>query len=262
MSKVKRRDDKYVDKSATKIWLEEASPDNPYLTEDAFCHGYNFLDLVENKSYSDIVYLLFKGELPSLESSRLFTALMVACITPGPRSPAARAAVLAGVGKTDPELILPIALNILSGKNGGAADILPSMRFIVRNVKKDPEEIIANINDSDGATALPPGFAQVFGGSDPLTVKLGESLATYSEASQCLPWVLAVARGINNGGLLMTGLFSAVLCDLGFSPKVGGGIFQICNAPGLCAHGFEFIGQPLTSVPFLDDDDYFIEDLK
>ncbi|MGI9287875.1 MAG: hypothetical protein ACR2P1_20990 [Pseudomonadales bacterium] len=261
--KVQKRDGSFTTKTATNIWFEEPASENSYLVENAFCHGYNLIDLIRKRSFADTVYLLLRGELPNKEQSELFGCLMVAFMSPGPRHPATRAAVLAAVGKTDPALILPLSLSILTGENYGAYDVLPAMRFIVRNSRKAPqqvaEDIVKQVKD-DSETAV-PGFGNLFNGVDPLTNKIADTLTQLPGAGECMHWSVSFVAELRraNIGWLPTGLFAAVLCDLGFNPKLGAGLYQLCSAPGLLAHGMEFVGKPLTSVPFPDDDHYHIE---
>ena len=261
--KIQRRDEAFTKKTATKIWFEEPASENSYLTENAFCHGYNLLDLVQKRSFAETVYLLFRGELPNKTQAELFGCLMVAFMSPGPRHPATRAAVLAAVGKTDPALILPISLSILAGENGGAQDVLPAMRFIVRNSGKDAEHVAVAVLEqmSTGSEIAVPGFGRAFDGIEPLTGKLASTLLALPAAGDCMQWAVRFVASIKsaNVGWLPTGLFAAVLCDLGFNPKSGAGLYQLCSAPGLLAHGMELVGKPITSVPFPADDCYHIE---
>ncbi len=261
--KIQRRDEAFTKKTATKIWLEEPASENEYLTKNAYCHGYNLIELVQQRSFADTVYLLFRGELPNQTQAQLFGCLMVAFMSPGPRHPATRSAVLAAVGKTDPALILPISLSILAGENGGAQDILPTMRFIVRNSRQDAEHVAATMLEQITAAGdiTVPGFGRAFDGIEPLTGKLASTLLALPGAGQCMQWAARFVASIEhvNLGWLPTGLFAAVLCDLGFNPKAGAGLYQLCSAPGLLAHGMELVGKPITSVPFPADDCYHIE---
>lgn len=97
------------------------SPDNPYIAEHCRCRGYDLFELVQKRSFVDIIYLLLRGELPTKDQAQLFETLLVALINPGPRHPATRAAMNAGVGKTNTAHILPIALPVLGGDHLGAA---------------------------------------------------------------------------------------------------------------------------------------------
>ena len=42
--------------------------------------GYNLVDLVGKYSYADLTYLLWRGELPSAEHSRMMDALLTVCL--------------------------------------------------------------------------------------------------------------------------------------------------------------------------------------
>src|SRR5208283_3673716 len=42
--------------------------------------GYNLMDLIVKYSYADLTYLLWRGELPSAEHSRMMDALLTVCL--------------------------------------------------------------------------------------------------------------------------------------------------------------------------------------
>ncbi|MEX1033477.1 MAG: citrate synthase [Cellvibrionaceae bacterium] len=265
-SRVTRREDQFAKKIVTKIWSETPSTKNPYIAESSHCHGYDLLELMAKRSYPDLVFLLFKGELPTPQESQLMERLMIAFINPGPRHPATRAAMNAGVGKTDPSHILPIGLTILGGEHLGAAEVEPAIRWLRKQAKRDPhttaEELIkAHSDKEEGDLHIAPGFGSHFGGVDQMVVRIARQLITLPGAGKIMQWADAFSRALeqHNMGWLSTGLVGAVLADLGFQPRMGGGIFQIMSAPGLFAHGIEMASKPLTAMPFPDDKDYFIE---
>ena len=266
-SKVVRRDEKFAERTSTRIWQEEPSEENPYVAESSRCHGYDQLDLVKRRSFVDVFYLLFRGELPSADEAELFEALMVAFINPGPRHPSTRAAMNAGVGKTDPGLILPIALITLSGKHNAAGALEEAMRFL-RKIKRHPaidvlpQLLIENKRPKEGDWYIAPGFGSHFNGVDIMSGKIASYLSGLPGAGSSLLWGQSFSEVLNEHGLgwLATGVVAAVLTDLGFSPRAAAGIYQIICAPGLFAHGVELANKPLTAMPFMNDEDYIIED--
>ena len=137
---VSRRDDEFVTRPVTRIWREQATPDNPYVAQSCACHGYDILELASKRSYIDVLYLLFRGELPTSEQEQLLQRLMIACINPGPRHPATRAAMNAGVSRTDAGHILPLSLTLLS-----ASDVEDSMRFLRKNQRRAAVEVAAEL---------------------------------------------------------------------------------------------------------------------
>src|SRR3982750_4204076 len=120
---VRSRNEPFAQRTATRIWHEEPSGDNPYIARSALCHGYDLFELMDKRSFVDVFYLLFRGELPSKADAQLLQTLMIALINPGPRHPATRAAMNTGVGKTDPVHILPIATAVLGGQHAGSGDV-------------------------------------------------------------------------------------------------------------------------------------------
>ncbi|MDX9709449.1 MAG: hypothetical protein RBT64_07820 [Trichloromonas sp.] len=264
--KVRRRDEEFTKRAATKIWQESPSPGNPYIAESCLCHGYDLLELMKKRGFVETLLLLFRGELPSKDTARLFEQLMIALINPGPRHPATRAAMCAGVGKTDTTQILPVALTVLSGEFLGAGEVEESMRFLQKKGQSDPLDVAATLlaqatRPEAGDWHVAPGFGCRFGGIDRLAVRQAHLLAALPAAGRCLAWGSAFSEALaeHGQGWLTTGLAAAVFADLGIQPRLGPGLFQLLNAPGMLAHGVELANKPLTALPFVKDEDYIIE---
>lgn len=263
--KVEKRDEEFAQKITTKIW-EEVPGDNPYIAIDARCHGYSIADLAEKCSYVEVLYLLFRGELPSRLETELLEKLMVFLINPGPRHPATRAAMNAGIGKTDPEHVLPIGLTILGGTHLGGGEVEPAMRFLRKHARRPAEQAVEELlqkstRPDEGDWHIAPGFGSRFGSIDIMPCKMAESLADQNEDLKLLNWGCEFSRLLApyNMGWLSTGVAAAVFADLGFQPRLGAGVFQLLNAPGLLAHGMEQANKPITAMPFVKDEDYVIE---
>ena len=268
---VRSRNEAFVDKTSTKIWCEQACEDNPYLAQSALCHGYDLIELMQKRSFVDVLYLLFRGELPCAAQTQLLETLMIGLINPGPRHPATRAAMNTGIGKTDPVHILPIASAILGGTHLGGGEVEPAMRFLRQHQKKDPattaKQLLAEVdNIDDGNCRVAPGFGRRYGGIDILANRIAQQLYQTALAhthldTPVLAWTIQFTSAINTEGLgcLNTGIAAAVFADLGFQPRLGGSLFQLLGAPGLIAHGVELANKPITAMPFVKDENYVIE---
>lgn len=263
---VRRRSELFTKRPITKIWEELSGLNNPYVAERARCYGYDLFELMEKRSFVDVLYLLFRGELPPKAHAELFEGLMIALINPGPRHPAARASMNAAVSKTDIAHLLPISLSVIGGEHLGAVEVEKSMRFFRKNLKRRPDEITAEIVETGDKPAEGdwhpfPGFGSRFGGTDVLTQELARRLVVFPGAGKALKWGDTLARLLHDHqmGWLPTGLAAAVFADLGFSTRSGVGLFQLLNAPGLLAQGLEMANKPLTAMPFLSDEEYIIE---
>lgn len=266
---VRSRNEAFAERIPTRIWSEISSADNPYLATAAQCHGYDLMALMQHCRFVEVFYLLFRGELPSESQAALLEQLMIALINPGPRHPATRAAMNAGIGKTEPAHILPIALGVLGG---AAAQVEAGMRFLRKAVKSDPfaqANILCAASTEDSAAALlssslfdaTPGFGRCYGEPDLLTQAAAKNLSTLSAAGEVLAWGETFARALQPiaAGWLPTGLAAAVFCDLGFQPRAGASLFQLLAAPGLAAQGIEMANKPITAMPFVKDENYVIE---
>ncbi|QEI11412.1 citrate synthase family protein [Cellvibrio japonicus] len=270
--KVEHRNQVFEERVATRIWGEVPCQDNPYIATKVLCHGYDLLELMNKRSFVDVFYLLFRGELPGAEQAQLLEQLMIGLINPGPRHPAVRAAMNAGVGKTNPVHILPIALGIFGGVQRGAGAIEQTMRYLRKSVRTSPADAAAELikagethlsQDNLTALILPsaPGFGRVYGSPDTLMATVASQLLVLPASGPCLHWAhdwldILADEGI---GWLSVGLAAAVFCDLGFQPRYGSVLFQLLAAPGLAAHGLELANKPITAMPFVKDENYVIE---
>lgn len=259
---VQRRDDAFAEKAQTKIWQEEPAADNPYQAESVYLHGFELYDLMANASFSEVFYLLFKGELPSAAEREILEKLMIGLINPGPRHPATRAAMNTGVGKTNPVHILPISTVVMGGERDCAGAIESIMRFFRKNFRRPAGEIAsAFIAETHGDWAELPGFGQAYGGIDIQAEKLAAAMSALPASGDILRWGSELAERLKgvDGGWRTTGVVAAVFADLGIHPKLGGPLMQLMSAPGLLAHGFEYFTKPLTAMPYVKDEDYVIQ---
>jgi citrate synthase len=266
---VRSRNEAFSQRTATRIWSEEPSQDNPYIATAALCHGYDLYELMDKRSFVDVFYLLFRAQLPSKAEAQLLQTLMIALINPGPRHPATRGAMNAGIGKTNPLHILPIASAVLGGDHRGGGAIESAMRFLRKQQNTDASECAQQLfiapntptKDEELHEHLMPGFGQSYGGIDLMATAIAERLQKLEGAGKALAWGCDFAAALEPKacGWLMTGIAAAVFADLGFQPRAGGALFQLLGAPGLIAHGLEVANKPITAMPFISDENYVIE---
>jgi hypothetical protein len=269
LSAERRREDRFARHPVTHIWQETASPENPFVASEARCHGYDLFDLLHEVSFCDALFLLFRGELPARPQSELFEKWWIASMNPGPRHPATRASLNAGIGKTHAANILPVGLTVLGGDHLGAAEVRRSMRFLAQSDGQDPLQMAEALmrtgrRPEEGDWHPAPGFGSRFGSIDHLPRRIGQTLAALDGAGPALRWASGFASTLEaqNMSWLDPGVAGAVALDLGLNEFAAMGLFQLSHAPGILAHGLEMVGQPLTSMPFLDDESYIYEPAK
>jgi citrate synthase len=265
--KASLRDNQFASRITTRIWSEVPSPDNPYVSEQSRCHGYELFELIKKRSFVDVLFLLFQGELPEKSQSDLLEALFIGLINPGPRHPATRAAMYTGIGKTDTAHILPISLLTLGSPYLGGNEVAASMRFLNKHYRKAPEEVVREItkyttHSHEGDFHIAPGFGTRFNSIDVISTELARHLSLLPGSGTILQWSSKFAQLLEDQyscGWLSTGVAAAVLSELGFHPRTGAGLFQLMNAPGLLAHGLEMSNKSITAMPFIDNEHYIIE---
>ncbi|XOV77738.1 MAG: hypothetical protein ACFHVJ_12360 [Aestuariibacter sp.] len=257
----KSKGDEFTSAIPNGIWMEEESEENPYLAEKSYLYGYNFEELVKAKSYVEMLFLMLKGDLPNAQQSRLLEFLLKAFITPGIRHPATRAAMNAGIGRTEISHILPIGLQVLSSDYLGSKEVANCMQFLEKSIEKSPLEIVRKVECESNKPNPIPGFGTIYNGFDILT----QNLANHIDDTG-LPYVkwanefVALLNLHQPGKLswLPTGLAATIMCDLGLNYRIGCGLFQILQAPGLMMHGVEKANKALTEMPFISEDKYVI----
>src|SRR3990167_6997202 len=112
----------------TRIWREEAEPDNPFATRAAFCRGYDVFGAMVGKArWVEMLFLLLRDRLPDPAAIEMLEALAVALANPGPRDPSVHAAMCGGVGGSTAAASLIAALAVGAGRCGGAREVFDAM---------------------------------------------------------------------------------------------------------------------------------------
>ncbi len=261
MLDVQWRNTQFAEKLTTQITDEVASKDNPFINEDRFTHGYNNIDLIGHCSFSELIFLLFKGDLPDQPTLAAFDRLFVALANPGLRHPACRAATVAAASGTMPGDLLPIGLLMASGEFLGATEIEQAARFIrdqlARPAAQVAEEYLQKATDSDDRVA--PGFGTMYGSVDLHTQKLAIALND-EHGGHHMQWSGEFVSYITpQAGWLVPAVAAAGLLDLGFVPKACGAIYQLIIAPSVLAHSMESVGKSWDSLPWIDNKHYHIK---
>ena len=233
----------------TRIWQEEAEPDNAFAATSCHCHGYDvYGDLLVHASWIEYLFLLFRGEAPTPEQARLLEGLAIALANPGPRDAAVHAAMCGGVGGSTSASCLMAALGVGAGASGGAREVLLAMEdWIERGTDLALWQTgLAAKPVDDAADVWPaPGHPAGF---DPhgvcCTTPVLQSLAYLSRqgCGQSLVWLQANRSALESAAslpLAMTGVAAAALRDLGCTPAQGEMLFLLLRLPGAAVHALE-----------------------
>lgn len=263
---VKKRDETFTEKAKSKICQEIPAPENPYVADRVLWHGYDVMDLMRHRSLVDVIFLMIKGDLPSALQANQMEQTLILLANVGPRHAATRAVMNASVSKTNPVHLLPIGLALLGGEYQGAAEVRDAIKFLRRNMRKNPREFAGELCQlqsgavqQQGEDNFPvPGFGSHYSSVDNYAHSMAAYLGSCFPENEALAWGMRFAEGLESlpAGWLLTGVAAAMFVELGFTPNAGAGLYQLAACPGLLAHGIELSGKPITAMPFVSDDNY------
>jgi len=213
--------------------------------------GYPVDEMMGRLSFSDAVYLILRGELPTPSVGRLFSAVLVSLIDHGVTPPSTLAA--RNVATSGAPLRASVASGVLGFGMYHGGDIETCMRFLGKALGRVREgarpadaaaEVVAECLRTDRPC---PGFGHRIHTADPRAARLfqmaheleleGEHVRMIREISRVLdarPDASSRALPVN-----VDGAIAAVSADLGFEPDLANALFIISRVPGLVAHSHE-----------------------
>jgi citrate synthase len=213
--------------------------------------GYPIDELMGRLTFSESVYLLLRGELPSAAIGRLFGAVLLSCIDHGvtpPSTLAARNVATSGAALRD-----AVAAGILALGTYHGGDIETCMRCLqeglaMRRAGVAYEDAARQLLEKwQGEGPNPPGFGHRIHTRDPRAGRLLQlAHETELDGEHCR-LLRVVERVINSMPgreehplpVNVDGAIAAVCGDMGFEPDIGNGLFIISRVPGLLAHAVE-----------------------
>lgn len=212
--------------------------------------GYNQRDLIEKIRYSDMVFLLLKGRLPSVKESKIFNHVLVSFCDHGVTPPSTQTARLIASSGSPMNSAVAGALLSFGHKHAGAIE--KSMELYQSKISSvrlidDPDidnKQIASLaieiyNEYVLKDKKIPGFGHRYHNVDPRADKLIEVAINEGFIGPHIKLALALQDLVSekkNIRLNVDGANAAILSDLGFDPELGLGVFIIGRVPGIIAH--------------------------
>lgn len=212
--------------------------------------GYNQRDLIEKIRYSDMIYLLLKGKLPSIKEGKIFNHVLVSFCDHGVTPPSTQTARLVASSGSPINSAVAGALLSFGHKHAGAIQKTMELYqskinslYLTEDSALDNKQIASLAIDIYNEYILGeekiPGFGHRYHDVDPRADKLMDIVIKEGFVGPHIKLALAVEdlayqkKGIR---LNVDGANAAILSDLGFDPETGLGIFIIGRIPGIIAH--------------------------
>lgn len=233
----------------TAIWQEQPEADNPFATKQALCHGYDvYGDILSKASYSEYLYLLFKGERPTPQQALLLDKLAIVVTNAGPRDHSVRAAMNGGVGGSTAAGCLMAALAVGAGQYGGAHEVFHAVniwQFANQDLNRCQQAMTQLLANQD-VDIWPP--MEHVAGFDPHGVTcatiIQQSLSYLASLTTNghLAWLLKHRPQLEQmakGTLAMTGVFAAACLDLDLNAEQAEMLFLQLRLSGAAVHALE-----------------------
>lgn len=207
--------------------------------------GYSITEIMEKLSYSEAVYLVLKGELPTKAQAELMNAILVATIDHGPTPPSILAARTVMSGGNPINAAIAGGVLAIGDTHGGAIEQAAKIMQDWANRGDDPVAIAEDLADWLGETKRRmPGFGHQLHGKDPRTAKLFEIAERNGFTGKHIRLVQALAGALEKRlgrhlPININGAVAAAISDMGLDWRLGKGIFIISRVPGLLAHAYE-----------------------
>lgn len=212
--------------------------------------GYNQEDLIEKIRYSDMVFLLLKARLPSIDESKLFNKILVSFCDHGVTPPSTQTARLITSSGSSLNSAIAGALLSFGHKHAGAIEktmelYQGSIDSIILTGDHDIDnKLIASLaidifNEYEEKGEKIPGFGHRYHDEDPRARKMVEMAIKDGMVGNHLKLAISLENLLferKNIKLNIDGVNAALLSDLGFSNDLGLGVFIIGRIPGIIAH--------------------------
>lgn len=212
--------------------------------------GYNQRDLIEKIRYSDMVFLLLKGRLPSVIEGKVFNHVLVSFCDHGVTPPSTQTARLIASSGSPMNVAVSGALLSFGHKHAGAIeramDLFQSKinsLYLTDDSDINNKQIAALAIDIYNEYIIGgkkiPGFGHRYHKVDPRAEKLMEVIIDKGFVGPHIKLALAVEDLVyqkKNIRLNVDGANAAILSDLGFTPDLGLGVFMIGRLPGIISH--------------------------
>ena len=215
--------------------------------------GYPIQELIGRVRFPDMIWLMLRGELPSLAQSELLEAALVPGVDHGPHAPSiaiARMAVTCGLPVNG---AMASAINVLDDVHGGAGQqCMELYREIDAEAGANGDLVRAATTvierRQQAGDKIVPGFGHRFHPIDPRTAPLFALVAKAEAAGVVTGGFAAIGRAVEKAVETMKkrhipmnidGITAVIFCELGFEPELGRGLFVLSRSVGILAHAWE-----------------------
>ena len=202
--------------------------------------GYPLEDLIQNLNFTQAIYLILKGELPTKQEEQMLNAIFVAAIDHGIASPSSQVARIVFSGGNSLNTAVGAGILTLGDSHGGAIE--QCAKLLQENKDKPAKEIVAEILQQK--KVLPGLGHKIYKDEDPRTIQLfsiAKKLRLYGNYCKLTEEIQKEIEKQKGKKLCINidGAIAAIMSEMQFDWRLGKGLFIIPRTAGLVAHAHE-----------------------
>ncbi|HEY2382462.1 MAG TPA: citryl-CoA lyase [Terriglobia bacterium] len=197
--------------------------------------GYRVQDLMERCSFGDVIYLTFKGELPTGHEGKLIEMIMVSSTDHSFLAPSIDATRFVASGGVPLQAAVAAGVISLGDHHGGAIEQCARMLQESVPAGKSGAEIVAGYRSRKQRV---PGYGHPWHDRDPRTMMLTAKAKEWKLAGPHLALIESIASELKLPPNI-DGVISGIISDLGISWQYGRAFFIVPRVVGLAAHAVE-----------------------
>jgi citrate synthase len=220
--------------------------------------GHPIETLIGHISFSQMIWLMTRGDLPSPEEAELLETALVAGVDHGPQAPsisAARMAATCGIGLNN---VMATGVNMLGDVHGGAGEQCAILYMDILNRIDAGDKIHSAVKAGlerwrETYGKIVSGFGHRFHKPvDPRAPRLMEVVRNAAKAGIISGQFADIGEAVQEEigqqrgkpiAMNIDGATAVVFCELGFPPPLSRGLFCLSRSVGILAHGWEQMQQ-------------------
>jgi len=197
--------------------------------------GYRVEDLMERCTFGDMIYLTFKGELPSRNEGRMIEMIMVSSTDHSFLAPSIDATRFVASGGVPLQASIAAGVISLGDHHGGAIE--QCAKLLQDSVRSGTQaaDIVADYRTRKQRI---PGFGHPWHDRDPRTRTLAAKAKEWKLAGPHLALAEAIAGDLKLPANI-DGIISGIISDMDIAWHYGRAFFVIPRVVGLAAHAVE-----------------------
>ena len=218
-----------------------------------YVRGYDLTEMAKKLNFTQAIFLVLRGELPTPKEEKMFNAIFVAAIDHGISPPSIIAARAVASGGTPLSTAVAAGVMAFGEAHGGAieqcAKLLQETILKGGDAEKSAEKIVEKARFNRERI---PGFGHRVYTIDPRTItmlEIAKELGFHGKhAALALKIEELLEKSVGKKLCLnIDGCIAAIISEMSFDWRMGKGFFIIGRTPGLVAHVFEELS---TQKPF------------